>query len=171
MISIVQALAILGVMIFYGGMLAKSEKKSMIGFFFGTFLLVMSVIAFSIHKFWWVLGMSTMSLHNNILYLQAESANICNSGHCILCNDELKLKMAQTIYAVLEPYTYEIGSVCYKCIVDINSNADIANKFNVCIMTKLEQFSQSSPELKSYLDRYEHMTKSALTIVEGENNV
>lgn len=108
--------------------------------------------------------MSTMSLHNNILYLQAESANICNSGHCILCNDELKLKMAQTIYAVLEPYTYEIGSVCYKCLVDINSNADTANKFNVRIMTKLEQFSQSSPELKSYLDRYEHMTKSALTI-------
>lgn len=34
MISIVQALAILGVMIFYCGMLAKSEKKSMIGFFF-----------------------------------------------------------------------------------------------------------------------------------------
>lgn len=52
MISIVQALAILGVMIFYGGMLAKSEKKSMIGFFFGTLLLVMSVIVFSMHKFW-----------------------------------------------------------------------------------------------------------------------
>lgn len=53
MISIVQALAILGVMIFYCGMLAKSEKKSMIGFFFfGTLLLVMSVIVFSMHKFW-----------------------------------------------------------------------------------------------------------------------
>lgn len=107
--------------------------------------------------------MSTMSLHNNILYLQAESANIRNSGHCFMCNEELKRQMAQTIYAVLEPYTYEIGAVCYKCLVDINSNADIANKLNVCVMTKLEQFSQSSSELKSYLDGYESSNKSTLT--------
>lgn len=52
MISIVQALAILGVMIFYGGMLAKSEKKSMIGFFFGALLLGLSIIMISFHIGW-----------------------------------------------------------------------------------------------------------------------
>ena len=108
--------------------------------------------------------MSTMSLHNSILYLQAESASIYNSGHCIMCNEELKCQVAQTIYAVLEPYTYEIGSVCCKCLVDIHSTADISNKFDKYIMTKLVQFSQSSPELKSYLAGYESSTKSALTI-------
>jgi hypothetical protein len=50
--------------------------------------------------------MSTMSLHNSILYLQAESASIYNSGHCLMYNEKLKCQMAQTVYAVLEPYTY-----------------------------------------------------------------
>lgn len=50
--------------------------------------------------------MSTTSLYDNVLYLQAELANICNSGHCLMYNEKLKCQMAQTVYAVLEPYTY-----------------------------------------------------------------